>query len=123
MTITDEQIKAVADTANCFRTNGQYSIIDLLPLVMHRAEKGMLKFPQPNYVISKWAEETGEVTKAAIHFAEGRERGSSVVDEIIDALAMLHRLCTEGDKVHGMDPLGPHIFDYIRDVMGSDVDE
>jgi hypothetical protein len=50
----------------------------------------MRRFPQPNYVISKVAEEAGEVVKAAIHCAEKRET------------AELIRLWVEGDQVHGL---------------------
>jgi hypothetical protein len=69
------------------------------------AEKAMRKFPQPNYVISKVAEEAGEVVKAAIHCAEGRETAANVVAEIKQAMAMLIRLYVEGDQVHGLPPL------------------
>lgn len=66
------------------------------------AEKAMRKFPQPNYVISKVAEEAGEVVKAAIHCAEGRETHKKLVGEIRQAMAMLIRLYVEGDQVHGL---------------------
>lgn len=69
------------------------------------ADKAMRKFPQPNYVISKVAEEAGEVVKAAIHCAEGRELPSAVADEIKQAMAMLIRLYVEGDQVHGLAPI------------------
>ena len=69
------------------------------------AEKAMLKFPQPNYVISKFAEEAGEVVKAAIHCAEGRETGENLRSEMRQAIAMLYRLWTEGDQVHGLPPV------------------
>lgn len=69
------------------------------------SEKAMRKFPQPNYVISKVAEEAGEVVKAAIHCAEGRETPETVVAEIKQAMAMLIRLYLEGDQVHGLLPL------------------
>lgn len=71
------------------------------------AEKAMRKFPQPNYVISKVAEEAGEVVKAAIHCAEGRETPENVVAEIRQAMAMLIRLYIEGDQIHGLAPLLP----------------
>lgn len=71
------------------------------------AEKAIRKFPQPNYVISKVAEEAGEVVKAAIHCAEGRETAENVVGEIRQTLAMLIRLYVEGDQVHGLAPLAP----------------
>jgi|GEM_PF-2552205 len=69
------------------------------------ADRAMRKFPQPNYVISKVAEEAGEVVKAAIHCAEGRELPSAVADEIKQAMAMLIRLYVEGDQVHGLAPI------------------
>lgn len=68
------------------------------------AEKAMRKFPQPNYVLNKVAEESGEVIKAVIHYTEGREEWANVECEIIDNLAMLIRLVTEGDQVIGFTP-------------------
>jgi phosphoribosyl-ATP pyrophosphohydrolase len=38
----------------------------------------MRRFPQPNYVLNKVAEESGEVIKAVIHYTEGREQWSNV---------------------------------------------
>lgn len=67
------------------------------------AEKAMIRFPQPNYVISKFAEEAGEVVKAAIHCAEGRETAENLRGEMVQAIAMLYRLWVEGDAVHGLD--------------------
>ena len=80
-------------------------IAEFLPDAVAAAEKAMRKFPQPNYVISKWAEETGEVTKDLIHMAEGRQTPDKLRGEIVQALAMLHRLLIEGDQVHGLPPL------------------
>lgn len=69
-----------------------------------RAEKAMTKFPQPNYVLNKVAEESGEVIKAVIHYTEGRETWENVEAELIDNLAMLIRLVKEGDQVIGFTP-------------------
>lgn len=69
------------------------------------AQKAMRKFPQPNYVISKIAEEAGEVVKAAIHAAEGRETLENLRGEIKQTIAMLYRLWVEGDQVHGLPPV------------------
>lgn len=68
------------------------------------ADKAMRKFPQPNYVLNKVAEESGEVIKAVIHYTEGREEWANVEGEIVDNLAMLIRLVTEGDLVIGFTP-------------------
>ncbi|OZP72385.1 hypothetical protein CIG23_17545 [Raoultella planticola] len=69
-----------------------------------RADKAMRKYPQPNYVLNKVAEESGEVIKAVIHYHEGREEWASVEAELIDNLAMLIRLVVEGDQVIGFTP-------------------
>ena len=69
-----------------------------------RADKAMCKYPQPNYVLNKVAEESGEVIKAVIHYHEGREEWASVEAELIDNLAMLIRLVVEGDQVIGFTP-------------------
>lgn len=69
-----------------------------------RADKAMRIFPQPNYVLNKVAEESGEVIKAVIHYTEGREEWANVEGEIIDNLAMLIRLVVEGDQVIGFTP-------------------
>ncbi|RTY58766.1 hypothetical protein EKL29_08005 [Pantoea sp. YU22] len=76
-------------------------------LVIHaraRASKAMSKFPQPNYVLTKVAEESGELVKAGVHFAEGRETWGAVEQEAIDTIAMIIRLMTEGDEVIGLFP-------------------
>ncbi|HGL6688681.1 TPA: hypothetical protein ACKF4R_004323 [Citrobacter amalonaticus] len=69
-----------------------------------RAGKAMRKFPQPNYVLNKVAEESGEVIKEVIHYTEGRGDWNKVEYELIDNLAMLIRLVTEGDQVIGFTP-------------------
>lgn len=71
-------------------------------------EKAMVKFPQPNYVLLKVAEEAGEVVKGAVHYAEGRETWEAVEGEVVQTIAMLYRLVTEGDLVNGVIP--PHGF-------------
>lgn len=82
-------------------------IAELLPDAVRAAEKAMVRYPQPNYVISKWAEETGEVTKDLIHVAEGRQTFEKLRGEIVQSLAMLHRLLVEGDQIHGLPPIAP----------------
>jgi hypothetical protein len=76
--------------------------LELMADATEEAMKAIQKFPQPNYVISKVAEEAGEVVKAAIHCAEGRETPENVRKEIVQAMAMLLRLYVEGDEVHGL---------------------
>ncbi|MDN2486398.1 hypothetical protein MML63_12260 [Kosakonia sacchari] len=68
------------------------------------ADKAMRKFPQPNYVLLKVAEEAGEVVQAGVHYVENRMTWQDVEGEIIQLLAMLIRLVTEGDQVNGITP-------------------
>lgn len=78
---------------------------DLVEEGVAEAQRAMQRFPQPNYVISKFSEESGEVVKAAIHAAEGRETGVHLRGEMRQAIAMLYRLWVEGDQVHGLKPV------------------
>lgn len=79
----------------------------LVNLAREEAQTAMTKFPQPNYVLNKLSEEHGEVVKAVIHFTEGRESWPNVEKEIVQNLAMLIRLVTEGDQVIGFTPPKP----------------
>lgn len=81
----------------------------LLDEAIVEAGKASARYPQPNYIISKVAEEAGEVVKAAIHCAEGRDTAAHVRDEIKQALAMLIRLYLEGDQVHGLPPIAENL--------------
>lgn len=83
------------------------SFFELIVDGMAEADRAMRKFPQPNYVISKVAEEAGEVVKAAIHCAENRETAENVRGEMRQLIAMLYRLWVEGDQVHGLAALAP----------------
>lgn len=78
-----------------------------------RAAKAMEKFPQPNYVLTKVAEEHGEVIKGVVHYLEGREEWRNVENELIDNLAMLIRLLKEGDGKIGFTP-PKHVMEKMR---------
>jgi hypothetical protein len=91
------------------------SFTNLIADAMSEARRAMVKYPQPNYVISKFAEESGEVVKAAIHCAESRESADNVRDEMKQAIAMLYRLWVEGDAVHGLPALRPTKADLAKD--------
>lgn len=73
---------------------------------MNEGNRAMKKFPQPNYVITKFAEEAGEVVKAALHVAENREEMDALRDEMKQVFAIMYRLWIEGDQVHGLKPVG-----------------
>ena len=65
------------------------------------------RFPQPNFVALKVAEEAGEVVRAAVHYSEGRLSWDKLEGEAVDLLAMVFRLLTEGDQINGITP-PPH---------------
>ncbi|MCA3380197.1 MAG: hypothetical protein ING08_08130 [Roseomonas sp.] len=91
------------------RQEGMEGFGDLVAAAYAESAKAMQKFPQPNYVISKIAEEAGEVVKAAIHCAEKRETAENVAAEMKQLIAMLIRLWVEGDQVHGLPPVSTAI--------------
>ncbi|HGK4843910.1 TPA: hypothetical protein ACJ2XA_004255 [Kluyvera georgiana] len=76
----------------------------LVAMARVSADKAMRKFPQPNYVLLKVAEEAGEVVQAGVHYAEKRMEWGQVEGEIVQLLAMLIRLVTEGDQINGVTP-------------------
>lgn len=76
----------------------------LVERARNAAEKASRKFPQPNYVTLKIAEEAGEVVRGCVHYAENRMEWSEVEGEIVQLLAMLIRLVTEGDQINGVTP-------------------
>lgn len=76
----------------------------LVQRALWEAAKASSKFPQPNYVLLKVAEEAGEVVKAGVHYIEGREPWTEVEGEMVQLLAMMIRLVSEGDQVNGLQP-------------------
>ncbi|MBB4017328.1 hypothetical protein GGR16_002357 [Chelatococcus caeni] len=86
---------------------GDDYIAELIGRAHEAAVKASAKYPQPNYVTLKIAEEAGEVVRGAVHYAEGRMNWYEVEDEIVQLLAMLIRFVTEGDQVNGVIP--PHL--------------
>ena len=76
----------------------------LVAMARVSADKAIRRFPQPNYVLLKVAEEAGEVVQAGVHYAENRMEWGQVEGEIVQLLAMLIRLVTEGDQVNGITP-------------------
>lgn len=68
-------------------------------------QKAVIRFPQPNYVLTKIAEEAGEVVKAGVHYAEGRDfTWKDLEGECVQTIAMCLRLLIEGDQVIGITP-------------------
>jgi hypothetical protein len=72
---------------------------------MKEAVRAARKFPQPNKVLLKVAEEAGEVVKAGVHLSEGRDfTWSDLEAECVQTIAMCYRLLVEGDGVIGLAP-------------------
>jgi hypothetical protein len=80
---------------------------ELVARARQSATKASAKFPQPNYVTLKIAEEAGEVVRGAVHYAENRMEWDEVEGEIVQLLAMLIRFVTEGDQINGVTPPAP----------------
>jgi hypothetical protein len=97
-----DRLAPAPDAVEALVKAADQSFFELVVDGMAEADRAMRKFPQPNYVISKVAEEAGEVVKAAIHCAEGRETAANVQGEMKQLIAMLYRLWAEGDQVHGL---------------------
>lgn len=70
---------------------------------LDEAERAAAKFPQPNKVLLKVAEEAGEVVKTAVHLSEGRDFAWDDLEaEIEQTMAMCIRLAVEGDGTIGL---------------------
>lgn len=84
-------------------THHEY-LVDIVERALLAAKIASVKFPQPNYVTLKVAEEAGEVVRASVHYAEGRLSWQELENEAVQLLAMVFRLLTEGDQVNGVKP-------------------
>lgn len=98
MTQHIEELESERDTLRVLAGPDKDYFASLVTKGRNRAAIASAKFPQPNYVLAKLAEEHGEVVKEVVHFAEGRGDWAKVENELIDNLAMLIRLVTEGDE-------------------------
>lgn len=101
-TLARERFDAKQLKASALAQNDYFA--SLVALARVSADKAMKKYPQPNYVLLKVAEEAGEVVQASVHYAENRMEWKQVEGEIVQLLAMLIRLVTEGDQINGITP-------------------
>lgn len=99
----EEGLEQLAESRTVTAPQSDY-FASLVALARVSADKAMKKFPQPNYVLLKVAEEAGEVVQAGVHYAENRMEWKQVEGEIVQLLAMLIRLVTEGDQINGVTP-------------------
>ncbi|MEM7724330.1 MAG: hypothetical protein AAF376_18445 [Pseudomonadota bacterium] len=86
------------------------ALFHLLDRARSEAAIASQRYPQPNYNVTKVAEEAGEVVKEAVHLAEDRGSAQAVEAEIIQAMAMLIRLYVEGDEVHGVPSIADALY-------------
>lgn len=109
--IAEQASRELESALAAAKSGGEWQPIDSFDGLVNdarlEAHKAMAKFPQPNYVISKIAEEAGEVVKDAIHLAEGRQTPERLRGEMKQLIAMLIRLWVEGDQVHGCPAVAP----------------
>ena len=87
-------------------TNDQMEYLNsIVSRSVDQVQRAVNKFPQPNYCLLKVAEEAGEVVKAGVHLAEGRDfTHADLEGEVVDTIAMLFRVLIEGDQVIGLPP-------------------
>ena len=67
-------------------------------------ERARSKFPEPDLLVTAFAEEAGEVVKAALDHYAGKGELVEVKKEIIQCMAMCIRLLEEGDPIHKLPP-------------------
>lgn len=80
-------------------------LVGLTIKAVRATEQAMTRYPAPNYTLTKVAEEAGEVVKAGLHLAEGRDfTWEDLEGECVQAIAMCLRLLIEGDGVIGLTP-------------------
>ena len=78
---------------------------ELIKDAIIEAENTMVKYPHPNKSALKFAEESGEVVRDAVHCSEGRQTLANLRGEMKQAIAMIYRLCVEGDGTIGLPPV------------------
>lgn len=63
------------------------------------------KFPKPDYLITAFSEESGELVKSVLDHLFEKATKDEVYAEAIQVIAMAVRLIEEGDPVHKLTPL------------------
>lgn len=102
--IAEAATALTASRAECEGLRASDYFGELVARARQSAAKASAKFPQPNYVTLKIAEEAGEVVRGAVHYAENRMEWDEVEGEIVQLLAMMIRFVTEGDQINGITP-------------------
>jgi len=102
--LTEAQLEGLANGTHVVVPVEAHPIDDIVTRAKAAAAKASVKFPQPNYVALKIAEEAGEVVRGCVHYAEKRMGWEEVEGEIVHHIAMLIRLVTEGDQINGVTP-------------------
>lgn len=78
------------------------SWIDDVNAELERARK---KFPKPDFLLTAFSEESGELVKSVLDNMFGKSTESDVYSEAIQVIAMAVRLIEEGDPIHKLNPL------------------
>lgn len=90
--------QVILDRDNTDPTDFEQLALPVCGLAIKTAQKAMVRFPQPNYVAAKLAEECGEVIRAYIHMSEGRGSRNDFNDEVVQMIGLALRLWYEGDQ-------------------------
>jgi hypothetical protein len=64
-------------------------------------------FPNPDLLLTAFSEEVGEVVKAVLDHYSGKGSLDDIRRELIQAGAMIGRLCEEGDPIHKLPAIWP----------------
>lgn len=78
------------------------SWIDDVNAELERARK---KFPNPDFLVTAFSEESGELVKSVLDHMFGKSTKDEVYAEAIQVIAMAVRIIEEGDPIHKLNPI------------------
>lgn len=67
--------------------------------------KARNKFPSPDFLVTAFSEESGELVKSVLDHMFGKSTEDEVYAEAIQVIAMAVRIIEEGDPIHKLNPL------------------
>ena len=85
--------------------DAESSLISLFKAAIDEADTASNKYPQPNFIALKIAEEAGEVVRECVKVAQGTGTYENLALEMVQNIAMLIRLWEEGDEINGILPV------------------
>ena len=67
--------------------------------------KARNKFPSPDFLVTAFSEESGELVKSVLDHMFGKSTEDEVYAEAIQVIAMAVRIIEEGDPIHKLNPI------------------